>query len=360
MNKSKQNNYSYESSGVDVELGHEFIDLITPLAKSTKTIGNTPDIGGFGAVFDIGASGFKDPLLVAATDGVGTKLLLAHETNGHRAVGVDLVAMCVNDLIVQGAKPLFFLDYIATGKLETSVGLKIIEGIVEGCKEAQCALIGGETAEMPGLYRPKHYDLAGFALGAVERSEAINGKTITSGDQVIGLASSGFHANGFSLIRHILDSEGVKFSNPAPFAPGQSIGDELLKPTRIYVKSILESLRQERIGIKGLAHITGGGFFENIPRALPKQTTAIINASSWEPPSLYRWLQRLGNLSWQEMFGTFNCGIGMILVVDPAKLDDITSILRANGETVFHIGQIQGSSENSPQVVIKNISDKWD
>ena len=360
MNKSKKNNYSYGSSGVDVELGRKFVEMIKPLAERTKTAANTPELGGFGAVFDIGSCGFKDPLLIAATDGVGTKLLLAEEASAHKAVGIDLVAMCVNDLVAQGATPLFFLDYIAAGNLDISVGTQIIEGIAQGCKEAGCALIGGETAEMPGMYAPEHYDLAGFAVGAVERAAIIDGKKIEVGDQLIGLASTGFHANGFSLIRKILTSEGIDLCDTSSFSPGQAIGDALLKPTRIYTESILRALAKVENGIKGLAHITGGGFYENIPRTLPKQTTAIIDASSWSPPPLFKWLQRAGNLGWQEMFNTFNCGIGMVVVVEPTQMEAITATLEDNGETVFHIGEIQKSSEINRQIIIQNFETQWD
>ena len=360
MNKSKKNNYSYGSSGVDVELGRKFVEMIKPLAQRTKTAANTPELGGFGAVFDIGSCGFKDPLLIAATDGVGTKLLLAEEASAHKAVGIDLVAMCVNDLVAQGATPLFFLDYIAAGNLDISVGTQIIEGIAQGCKEAGCALIGGETAEMPGMYAPEHYDLAGFAVGAVERAAIIDGKKIEAGDQLIGLASTGFHANGFSLIRKILTSEGIDLCDTSSFSPGQAIGDALLKPTRIYTESILRALAKVENGIKGLAHITGGGFYENIPRTLPKQTTAIIDASSWSPPPLFKWLQRAGNLGWQEMFNTFNCGIGMVVVVEPTQMEAITATLEDNGETVFHIGEIQKSSEINQQIIIQNFETQWD
>jgi phosphoribosylformylglycinamidine cyclo-ligase len=360
MNESKKNNYSYGSSGVDVELGRKFVEMIKPLARQTKTAENTPDLGGFGAVFDIGSSGFKDPLLVAATDGVGTKLLLAKEANAHKALGIDLVAMCVNDLIAQGARPLFFLDYIAAGNLDTSVGMQIVEGIVQGCKEARCALIGGETAEMPGLYARGHYDLAGFVVGAVERSDVIDGRKIEAGDQIIGLASTGFHANGFSLIRQILTSQGIELSDILPFSQGQTVGEALLKPTRIYTESILRSLAKVKKGIKGLAHITGGGFYENIPRMLPKQTTAIIDASGWSPPPLFKWLQKIGNLGVHEMFNTFNCGIGMVLVVKSTKMEAIISTLKDSGENVFHIGEIQNLLGNNQQIVIKELQGQWD
>ena len=358
MNKSKKNSYSYGSSGVDVELGRKFVDIIKPLAQTTANHGNTAEIGGFGAIFDIKSSGFKDPLLVAATDGVGTKLLLANQINGHRTVGVDLVAMCVNDLVVQGAKPLFFLDYIASGTLDTSVATEVVEGIAEGCREAQCALIGGETAEMPGLYSRGHYDLAGFAVGAVERHHVIKGDKVKPGDQILALESSGFHANGYSLIRQILSSEDVQLSEPSPFSQGESIGEALLQPTRIYTRSILQLLAKTRPAGKGIGHITGGGFYENIPRVLPEYTEAVINAN-WEPPSCFRWLQQAGNLSAEEMFNTFNCGVGMIIIIDPESVDEAITCLKATRESVFHIGEIHKSNTKSQRVVIKGLQDQW-
>jgi len=358
MNKSKKDNYSYGSSGVDVELGRKFVEIIKPLAESTASHGNAAEIGGFGAIFDIKSIGFKDPLLVAATDGVGTKLLLANQMNGHRTVGIDLVAMCVNDLVVQGAKPLFFLDYLATGTLETSVATQIVEGIAEGCREAECALIGGETAEMPGLYSPGHYDLAGFAVGAVERYDVIKGDKVKPGDQILALASSGFHANGYSLIRQILSSEDVQLSESSPFSEGETIGEALLKPTRIYTRPILQLLIKAKSAIKGIAHITGGGFYENIPRVIPEYTEAVINAT-WEPPGCFKWLQQTGNLGAEEMFNTFNCGVGMIIIVDPASLDIVTSCLTDTGESVFHVGEIHKSNAKSQRVIINGLQNQW-
>ena len=358
MNKSKKDNYSYGSSGVDVELGRKFVDIIKPLAQTTANHGNMAEIGGFGAIFDIKSSGFNDPLLVAATDGVGTKLLLANQINGHRTVGVDLVAMCVNDLVVQGAKPLFFLDYIAAGALDTSVATQVVEGIAEGCREAECALIGGETAEMPGLYSRGHYDLAGFAVGAVERHEVITGDNIQPGDQILALESSGFHANGYSLIRQILSSEDVELSEPSPFSQGETIGEALLQPTRIYIKSILQLLAKSRGAVKGIAHITGGGFYENIPRVLPEYTEAVINAN-WDPPRCFRWLQQAGSLSAKEMFNTFNCGVGMIIIIDRESVDTVINCLKASRERVFHIGEIHKSNTKNQRVVINGLQDKW-
>ena len=360
MNKTKKNNFSYKSSGVNVELGRQFVDMIKPLASTTQTEVNSPEIGGFGAVFDIGAAGFKDPLLVAATDGVGTKLLIANEIDAHQAVGIDLVAMCVNDLVAQAAKPLFFLDYIASGNLDTTVGTHIIEGIVLGCKQANCALIGGETAEMPGLYAPKHYDLAGFAVGAVERNDLVTGRTVQAGGQIIGLGSSGFHSNGFSLIRQIIGSKGLKLSDLSPFSQQQTtIGEALIQPTRIYTQPILHALEEVKNGIRGIAHITGGGFFENIPRILPSELSAVINASRWTPAPIFGWLQEIGTLKAAEMFSTFNCGIGIVILVNPTELETICTILEDDGEKVFHIGEIKPRQENDEQVIIQELETQW-
>ena len=352
MNKSKKNNYSYGSSGVDIELGRKFVDIIKPLAQSTASHGNMAEIGGFGALYDVKSSGFQDPLLVAATDGVGTKLLLAHQIDAHRTVGIDLVAMCVNDLVVQGAKPLFFLDYIAIGTLDTSVATQVVEGIVDGCREAECALIGGETAEMPGLYSSGHYDLAGFAVGAVERHNVIKGDKVKPGDQILALTSSGFHANGYSLIRQILSSENVQLSDPSPFSQEETIGEALLKPTRIYTRPILHLLNKARETVRGIAHITGGGFYENIPRIIPEYTEAVIHAS-WELPNCFKWLQQVGNLGAEEMLNTFNCGVGMIIIVDSKRADEAVTHLKTTGETVFRIGEIHKSKKRNQRVVIK-------
>ena len=358
MNKSKKNNYSYGSSGVDIELGRKFIDLIKPLAESTASHGNTAEIGGFGAIFDIKSSDFKDPLLVAATDGVGTKLLLASQMNIHCTIGIDLVAMCVNDLVVQAAKPLFFLDYLASGTLDTSVATQVVEGIAVGCREAECALIGGETAEMPGLYSPGHYDLAGFAVGAVERGNVIKGDKVKPGDQILAVASSGFHANGYSLIRHILSSENIRLTEPSPFSQGETIGEALLRPTRIYTRQILHLLTKARGAVHGIAHITGGGFYENIPRVIPEYTEAVINAT-WEPPGCFKWLQQIGRLGAKEMFNTFNCGVGMIIIIDANSLDTVTACLKATGESVFHVGEITKSKTKNQRVVINGLQGRW-
>ncbi len=323
---------------MDIDAGNALVEAIKPLAKSTARSGSNAGLGGFGAFFDPKAAGFVDPLLVATTDGVGTKLKVAIEAKKHDTVGIDLVAMCVNDLVVQGAEPLFFLDYYATGKLEVEEGRAIIAGIAEGCRQAGCALVGGETAEMPGMYREGDYDLAGFSVGAVERGQALTGETIRPGDMVLGLGSNGIHSNGFSLVRKIVAKSGLAYSDPAPFAPEMTLGTALLAPTRIYVRSCLALCRSGLV--KGLAHITGGGLLENIPRVLPPGLMARIDARKWRRPPIFEWLQKTGDVPDVEMARTFNCGIGMMAVVSPDKADAAVMALAAAGEKVFRIGQI--------------------
>jgi phosphoribosylformylglycinamidine cyclo-ligase len=318
--KSKQQApLTYRDSGVDIDAGNALVDAIGPLAAKTKRAGLMGGIGGFGGLFDLKACGFKDPVLVAATDGVGTKLKLAIETGFHDGIGIDLVAMNVNDLVVQGAEPLFFLDYFATGKLDVGVATKVVGSIAEGCKEAGCALIGGETAEMPGLYAAGDYDLAGFAVGAVERDGLLPRKDIGAGDVVLALSSSGVHANGFSLVRRVVDKSGLRLSDAAPFASRQTLGQALLTPTRIYVRQILETIRTTR-AVKALAHITGGGLTENIPRVLPEHLAAEINLGSFVLPPVFAWLKGEANLDDAEMLRTFNCGIGMIAFSQVSEL----------------------------------------
>jgi phosphoribosylformylglycinamidine cyclo-ligase len=329
---------TYKDAGVDIDAGNALVEAIKPLAKSTARSGSNAGLGGFGAFFDPKAAGFVDPLLVATTDGVGTKLKVAIEAKKHDTVGIDLVAMCVNDLVVQGAEPLFFLDYYATGKLEVEEGRAIIAGIAEGCRQAGCALVGGETAEMPGMYREGDYDLAGFSVGAVERGQALTGETIRPGDMVLGLGSNGIHSNGFSLVRKIVAKSGLAYSDPAPFAPEMTLGTALLAPTRIYVRSCLALCRSGLV--KGLAHITGGGLLENIPRVLPPGLMARIDARKWRRPPIFEWLQKTGDVPDVEMARTFNCGIGMMAVVSPDKADAAVMALAAAGEKVFRIGQI--------------------
>ena len=314
------------------------VDVIKPLAKATARPGSDAGLGGFGALFDLKAAGYKDPILVATTDGVGTKLKVAIAAGRHDTVGIDLVAMCVNDLVVQGAEPLFFLDYFATGKLEIGAGRAIIGGIAKACAEVGCALIGGETAEMPGMYRDGDYDLAGFAVGAVERGQVIDGSQVRAGDVVLGLASSGLHSNGFSLVRHVIETQGHSYADEAPFAPGRSLGEALLEPTRLYVRSVLGAMRGG--GVKAAAHVTGGGLVENIPRVLPKGLAARIDTRKWPLLPVFRFLAGNGRLAPSEMARTFNCGIGMVLVVAPDAAGAAERVLTQAGETVYRIGYI--------------------
>ena len=330
---------TYEQAGVNIAAGNALVKAIGPLAKSTRRPGADAELGGFGGFFDLKAAGYTDPLLVAANDGVGTKLKLAIDTGKHGGVGIDLVAMCANDLIVQGAEPLFFLDYFATGKLDNAVAEAVVASIADGCRQAGCALIGGETAEMPGMYAPGDYDLAGFCVGAVERGEALTGAAIAPGDIILGLASSGVHSNGFSLVRKIVADQNWRLDRPARFDPELLLGDALLEPTRIYVKSLLPEVRAGRI--KGLAHITGGGLLENIPRVLPEGAHAVVDADSWLLPRLFAWLQAGGGIEPEELARTFNCGIGMVAIVAPDAADTVTANLQSAGETIHRMGRIE-------------------
>jgi len=320
-----RNGFTYADAGVDIDAGNELVRRIGPLARSTRRPGADGDLGGFGGLFDLKAAGFADPVLVAANDGVGTKLRLAIDTGILDTVGVDLVAMCVNDLVVQGAEPLFFLDYYATGKLDVAAAEAVISGIAEGCRQAGCALIGGETAEMPGMYAGSDFDLAGFAVGAAERAALLPRADIAAGDAVIGLASSGLHSNGFSLVRRLIAEAGAMLDAPAPFDKTQSLGAALLTPTLIYVAALLPEIRARRI--KALAHITGGGFTENIPRVLPAGLVAQIDFSAWQMPPVFSWLQSIGGMTEQEMRRTFNCGIGMVAIVAAAEADTVCAAL---------------------------------
>jgi len=331
--------YSYAKAGVDIAAGNALVRAIGPLAKSTARPGADADLGGFGGFFDLRAAGYKDPLLVAGNDGVGTKVKLAIDHDRHDAIGIDLVAMCVNDLIVQGAEPLFFLDYFATGKLDNGVAERVVAGIAEGCKMAGCALIGGETAEMPGMYAAGDYDLAGFCVGAVERGEQLTGDRVAEGDVLLGLASSGVHSNGYSLVRRLAADKGWKMDRPALFDQDRLLIDTLIEPTRIYVKSLLPLVRAGKIN--ALAHITGGGLLENVPRVLPQGLHAWIAADAWPQPRLMAFLQAQGNIEPVEMARTFNCGIGMVLAVAPGEVAGVTEALEASGETVFEIGAIE-------------------
>ena len=330
--------YTYEQAGVSIAAGNALVRAIAPLARATRRPGADADLGGFGGFFDLKAAGFTDPLLVAANDGVGTKLKLAIDYNRHTGVGIDLVAMCVNDLIVQGAEPLFFLDYYASGKLDPQVAEQVIASIAEGCQIAGCALIGGETAEMPGMYADGDYDLAGFCVGAVERDHVLTGRDIAEGDVMLGLASSGVHSNGFSLVRRLAEDKSWKLDRPALFDPEVLLIDALMAPTRIYVRSLLPLLRAGRV--KGLAHITGGGLLENIPRVLPKGVRAEVNADAWPQSRLMAFLQAQGTIEPEEMARTFNCGIGMVVVAAPEAADAVAAELTAAGEQVFQIGRI--------------------
>jgi len=333
-----KNGYTYAGVGVDIAAGNALVRAIAPLAKAKRRPGANADLGGFGAFFDLKAAGYTDPLLVAANDGVGTKLKLAIDTNRHDTVGIDLVAMCANDLIVQGAEPLFFLDYFATGKLDNGVAEQVIAGIAEGCRQAGCALIGGETAEMPGMYSPGDYDLAGFCVGAVERDAVLTADRVAAGDVLLGLGSSGVHSNGYSLVRRLAADKGWKLDRPALFDQNILLIDALMAPTRIYVKALLPLVRAGKL--HALAHITGGGLLENIPRVLPADLHAQVDADLWEQPRLMAFLQAQGHIEPGEMARTFNCGIGMVVVVAPDDVAEVTAMLEAAGETVHRVGQI--------------------
>lgn len=337
---------TYADAGVDIDAGNALVERIKPAVKATNRAGVMGGIGGFGGLFDLKKAGFEDPILVAATDGVGTKLLLAQEAQRFNTVGIDLVAMCVNDLVVQGAEPLFFLDYYACGKLEVEQAAQVVEGIAEGCKTAGCALIGGETAEMPGLYPKGEYDLAGFCVGAAERNSLYpRDKGMREGDVVLGLASDGVHSNGFSLVRHVLKARGVKLGDACSFADGKSWTEELLTPTRIYVKSCLEAIRFG--GVLALAHITGGGLTENIPRILPDNLGVNIDLGSWQLPPVFEWLHKNGPLSDEELLRTFNSGIGMVLVVEHSQAEAIKRVLKSEGEQVHVIGTVTARGEEA-------------
>jgi phosphoribosylformylglycinamidine cyclo-ligase len=327
---------TYADAGVSIDAGNALVKAIGPLARSTARPGADAELGGFGGFFDLKAAGYRDPLLVAANDGVGTKLKLAIDTGHHSGVGIDLVAMCANDLIVQGAEPLFFLDYYATGKLDGAVAKAVVASIAEGCRQAGCALIGGETAEMPGMYAAGDYDLAGFCVGAVEREHVLTGANISPGDVILGIASSGIHSNGFSLVRRIVEQSGWTLDRPFE---GSTIGEALLQPTRIYVRSLLPLVHAARI--RGLAHITGGGLLENIPRVLPDGCRAVVDANRWQLPPLFAMLQQAGGIAPEEMARTFNCGIGMIAIVAAENSAEVAAELESAGETVFEIGCIE-------------------
>ncbi|WP_201285564.1 phosphoribosylformylglycinamidine cyclo-ligase [Chelativorans xinjiangense] len=340
----RKNGLSYADAGVDIDAGNALVERIKPLVRSTRRPGADGEIGGFGGLFDLKAAGFSDPVLVAANDGVGTKLKVAIEADKHDTVGIDLVAMCVNDLVVQGAEPLFFLDYFATGKLDPDQGEAIVSGIAEGCRRAGCALIGGETAEMPGMYRDGDYDLAGFAVGAAERGRLLPTDDIVEGDVILGIASSGLHSNGFSLVRKIVAQSGLSWGSPAPFDTDRTLAEALLEPTRIYVKPLLEAISDTH-GIKALAHITGGGFPENLPRVLPEVYAAEIDLSAIEVPPVFSWLSAEGGVQAEEMLRTFNCGIGMIAVVAAGQAAQVAAVLQQAGEHVETLGSVVARRE---------------
>ena len=327
---------SYRDAGVDIDAGDQLVENIKPFAKRTLRPEVLGGLGGFGALVEIGKK-YKNPVLVSGTDGVGTKLKLAFDWDKHDTVGIDLVAMSVNDILVQGAEPLFFLDYFACGKLDVARATDVIKGIAQGCEESGCALIGGETAEMPGMYPEGEYDLAGFAVGVVEKDRVINGRSIVPGDVVLGLASSGAHSNGYSLVRKIIERDQPDLD--APFDGGKTLRQAIIAPTRLYVKPVLAAL--EQFEIKGMAHITGGGITENIPRVLPDNCVAQIDASAWEMPKLFQWLQQAGKVAQQEMYRTFNCGIGMVLIVSAEQADALQDFLTRQGETVYRLGNIR-------------------
>jgi phosphoribosylformylglycinamidine cyclo-ligase len=360
MSEDTDRPVTYRQAGVDIDAGNALVQAIAPLARATSRPGADAALGGFGGLFDLKQVGFRDPLLVAATDGVGTKLRVAIESGQHETIGTDLVAMCVNDLIVQGAEPLFFLDYMATGRLDVATARDVIAGIAEACSQSGCALIGGETAEMPGMYQSGDYDLAGFAVGAVERDCILPRPDVAAGDKILAITSSGPHSNGYSLVRRLVEEAGLGWNEPAPWASGTSVAKSLLTPTRLYVKPLLAALRTtgpSSGAIKALAHITGGGLSDNIPRVLPDETAAAIDLASWRQPAVFAWLAKAGRLPDEEMLRTFNCGLGMILVVAADRVADVTSALEDAGETPLVIGEVvrrhdqavvyQGSLDNT-------------
>lgn len=338
---------SYRDAGVDINAGDSLVERIKPFAKRTMRPEVLGDLGGFGALVEISQK-YRHPVLVSGTDGVGTKLKLAFEWDQHDTVGIDLVAMSVNDILVQGAEPLFFLDYFACGKLDVKRAAAVIKGIAAGCEQSGCALIGGETAEMPGMYPDGEYDLAGFAVGVVEKEQVINGRSIVAGDVVLGLASNGIHSNGYSLVRKIIERAQPELD--AEFNQGKTLRQAIIAPTRLYVKPILAALKQ--FTIKGMAHITGGGISENVPRILPENTVAAIDSQSWPLPKLFQWLQQAGNVEIQEMYRTFNCGIGMVLVVNAEDADAIQKFLQQQGETVYQIGRIRSRQGEEHQTQV--------
>jgi phosphoribosylformylglycinamidine cyclo-ligase len=349
---------TYKDAGVDIDAGDALVEQIKPLARATDRKGVMGGLGGFGGLFDLRAAGYRDPILVSSTDGVGTKLRVAIEANIHDTVGIDLVAMCVNDVVVQGAEPLFFLDYYATGHLKVDAARAVIAGIAEGCRRAGCALVGGETAEMPGMYEKEDYDLAGFTIGAAERDTLLPRSDIAPGDVVLGLASTGCHSNGFSLVRRIVERSNLAYDAQAPFEKNLSLGRALLEPTRIYVRQVLAALKATG-AIKGLAHITGGGLPGNVPRCLPDGTRARLDATRWKAPAVFPWLKTVGLVPSDDMLQTFNCGIGMVAVVAAADADRVAAAFTAEGETVMRIGAIEGAPQAETDCVVDNVESLW-
>ena len=347
MNKPRVS-LTYRDAGVDIDAGDALVEAIRPIAAATKRPGLLAGVGGFGALFEIPPGRYREPVLVSSTDGVGTKLKLAIELQRHDTIGIDLVAMCVNDIIVQGAEPLFFLDYFATGKLDNRVAEQVIRGIGEGCRQAGCALVGGETAEMPGMYGAGDYDLAGFTVGVVEKSKIIDGSRVKANDTLIGIASSGAHSNGYSLIRKIIEVNKAKLDQTLG---GRSLGEVLLAPTRIYVKPLLSLLSQ--VPVHAAAHITGGGLPGNVPRVLPNGVRAVIDSRAWQRPAIFDWLQEMGGIEEFEMYRTFNCGIGMVLVLDAANAEKALQSLQAAGESASIIGHIESHSGDDQVVILK-------
>lgn len=347
MNDSSNRTLSYKDAGVDIDAGNRLVERIKAVASKTRRPEVMAGLGGFGALFEL-PKGYREPVLVSGTDGVGTKLRLAMSLKKHDTIGIDLVAMCVNDLIVGGAEPLFFLDYYATGKLDVDIATAVVSGIGKGCELSGCSLVGGETAEMPGMYEGEDYDLAGFCVGIVEKSQIIDGSRVAAGDALLGLAASGPHSNGYSLIRKILELARADLDTPLG---NTSLGDALMEPTRIYVNSVLKLIRQ--VPVNALAHITGGGLLENIPRVMPAHTQAVINRQAWQMPPVFQWLQDTGNVDQTEMLRTFNCGIGMVVCVPEAHEAEATELLSAAGETVYRLGQIEASESAQPAVTLQ-------
>ena len=348
---------TYKDAGVDIDAGDALVEHIKPLARSTNRSGVMGGLGGFGGLFDLKAAGFRDPILVSGTDGVGTKLKVAIEAGIPDTVGIDLVAMCVNDIVVQGAEPLFFLDYYASGKLDVEAGRRVVAGIAEGCRRAGCALVGGETAEMPGMYADGDYDLAGFSVGAAERDELLPRSDIAPGDVVLGLASNGAHSNGYSLVRRIVARSGLGYDATAPFAGG-SLGQALLEPTRIYVKPLLAAIRGTG-AVKGLAHITGGGLPGNVPRCLPDGMRARLDARQWSAPAVFRWLRETGQVPSDDMLRTFNCGLGMIVVTAVADAARVAQGLADAGENVREVGVIEAAPQGEADCVVDHAESLW-